>query len=210
MLIRWLEYFVLFWLLPIVLVVNREHFATFAVPAIVGLSIGCAFILWKKGVLQKHWQRARNLKTADLTPLFKTLAIVSLPLLLLTLILLPDRFLFLPLEHPQYWLLLLLIYPVFSVIPQELVFRTYFFHRYKKIFKNKSLRAVLGSISFGLAHLIYGNWIAVALSFLASLIFSFRFIESKSTALVVIEHSLMGLVIFTLGLGYYFVAQPAI
>lgn len=208
MLFRWIEYIALFWLLPILLIIYRELVAQYAVAIIVLLSCCCTYILWQKGVLQKHWQRMLKLKKTDLTPLLKTLTLVTPALVVLTLILLPERLLFLPLEQPQYWLLLLLLYPILSVIPQELVFRTYFFHRYKKLFKNKSHRAVLGSVSFGLAHFIYGNWIAVMLSFFASLIFSFRFIESKSTAIVVIEHSLMGLLIFTLGLGYYFVAQP--
>lgn len=208
--LRWCEFFGIFWLLPMALFIFREHLGAFAVPIIVLIALCCAQLLYRRGILQKHWQRMKKMQLADLNPLVKTFAATSSVLLLLTVVFLPDKLLTLPFEHTNKWLLLLLLYPILSVIPQEIVFRTFFFHRYKKIIQKKKHRALLGSVSFGIAHLIYGNWVAVVLSFIGSLLFSFRFIESKSTAVVVIEHSALGLFVFTIGLGHYFVAHHLI
>lgn len=205
--LRWCEFFLVFWFLPWTLFLFREEVAFYAVPIVIVISAFCARLLYSKGVLQKHWHRMKKIRRTELTPLILPFLLITFSLIVVTLAFIPDKFLHLPFEQPNKWLLLLLLYPIISVIPQEIIFRTFFFHRYKKIIQKKNHRAVLGSVSFGFAHLIYGNWIAVLLSFLGSLLFSFRFIQSKSTAVVVIEHSLLGLCIFTIGLGQYFVAQ---
>ena len=101
------------------------------------------------------------------------------------------------------WLLLLLLYPLLSVVPQELIFRTYFFHRYKRIMPKKSLRIVISATVFALAHIVYANWVAVLLAFIGGLLFSFTYAQSRSTFVCVIEHSLWGLWMFTLGIGQY-------
>ena len=116
----------------------------------------------------------------------------------------PDWFFTLPRDHTYWWLLLLLLYPLLSAWPQEVIFRTFLFHRYKKVFKSKTLRAYLSATSFALAHLLFANWIAVVGSFIAGLVFSFTYIHSRSTLLVAVEHSLWGCWLFTAGLGMYF------
>ncbi|HDZ34841.1 MAG TPA: CPBP family intramembrane metalloprotease, partial [Pseudoalteromonas sp.] len=101
------------------------------------------------------------------------------------------------------WLLLLLLYPILSVIPQELIFRTYFFHRYKRIMPKKAVRIIVSASVFALAHIVYANWIAVGLAFLGGLLFAYTYAQSRSTFVCVIEHSLWGLWMFTLGIGSY-------
>ena len=101
------------------------------------------------------------------------------------------------------WLLLLILYPLLSVLPQELIFRTYFFHRYKRIMPNKTVRILTSAFVFALAHIVYANWIAVLLAFLGGLLFSYTYAQSRSTFVCVIEHSLWGLWMFTLGIGQY-------
>ena len=101
------------------------------------------------------------------------------------------------------WLMLLLMYPLLSVVPQELIFRTYFFHRYKRIMPNKTVRIMVSATVFALAHIVYANWVAVLLAFIGGLLFSFTYAQSRSTFVCVIEHSLWGLWMFTLGIGQY-------
>ena len=101
------------------------------------------------------------------------------------------------------WLLLLVLYPLLSVLPQELIFRTYFFHRYKRIMPHKTVRIFTSAFVFALAHVVYANWVAVLLAFLGGLLFSYTYAQSRSTFVCVIEHSLWGLWMFTLGVGQY-------
>ena len=119
-------------------------------------------------------------------------------------ILKPQLLFLLPLEHTQLWLGTLLIYPICSVVPQEIIFRTFFFHRYKGIIPSKQARCLLSSASFALAHAIYGNWLAVLLSGIAGLLFGYRYLTTRSTLVVVVEHSIWGSYLFTVGIGIYF------
>ncbi|MFD2167968.1 CPBP family intramembrane glutamic endopeptidase [Thalassotalea euphylliae] len=116
----------------------------------------------------------------------------------------PETLFYMPINWPYSWLLLLLLYPVFSAFPQEVIFRTFLFHRYKRIIPNKEHRVLMSSVLFGFAHIIYGNWVAVLLSAAAGYCFCQTYVMSRSTLLVALEHSLWGIWIFTLGLGQYF------
>ena len=97
-----------------------------------------------------------------------------------------------------------MLYPLFSALPQELVFRTFLMYRYKHIVKRKQHRIWLSSLAFGFAHIFYGNWIAVVLSVFAGYIFCMTYVKTNSMLLVALEHSLWGLVIFTFGIGSHF------
>ena len=116
----------------------------------------------------------------------------------------PDILFNLPSQHLELWLLTLMLYPIVSVLPQEVIFRTYFFHRYKHIIPSKTHRWLLSSLTFGLAHIVYGNWIAVVLSSVAGALFGYRYMQTRSTLLVIVEHTLWGTFVFTIGLGAYF------
>ena len=41
------------------------------------------------------------------------------------------------LNKPKLWLMILFFYTIFSVYPQELIYRTFFFQRYQNIFKTR-------------------------------------------------------------------------
>jgi len=119
----------------------------------------------------------------------------------------PERWLELPTRHPGRWAVLLALYPALSVVPQELVFRAYFFHRYGALLGNPARQALVSALVFGLAHAFYGHWLTVALSGLGGLCFAWTFLRTGSLALVVLEHSGYGLLLFTLGLGRLFLAE---
>lgn len=136
----------------------------------------------------------------------------SLPRILIISILLgwftfwifPDLFFKYPLEDFDDYVITLFLYPVVSVIPQELVYRVYFFHRYKKIVPEKYLLMLSNAIIFGLTHWIYGNWVAPIATFLVSWIFIFTYLKSKSLLNVSLEHYIYGFIMFTVGFGYFF------
>jgi len=100
-----------------------------------------------------------------------------------------------------------IFYPIFSVIPQSLIYRALFFHRYDKLFGNPYLKIILSAVFFAFGHILYKNWLVVLLAFVAGLIFSIHYYKSKSLAWNVVEHSLYGVVLFGSGLGYFFVSH---
>ncbi len=67
----------------------------------------------------------------------------------------------------------------------------------------KTVRIIVSATVFALAHIVYANWVALLLAFIGGLLFSFTYAQSRSTFVCVIEHSLWGLWMFTLGIGQY-------
>ncbi len=105
------------------------------------------------------------------------------------------------LNKPKLWLIILFIYSVFSVYPQELVYRTFFFKRYESLFKNGHQLIFLNAIVFSLGHIFFKNTLVIILTFLGGLLFAFTFTKTKSTILVSIEHAIYGSWLFTVGMG---------
>lgn len=109
-----------------------------------------------------------------------------------------------PLRRPRLWLLLLFVYSGLSVFPQELVFRGFFFHRYRSLTRSEIPMVLVNAASFGLAHAFLGHWLPVLLTFLGGILFSTTYLRSRSVLVVSVEHALYGLWLFTVGLGTYF------
>jgi membrane protease YdiL (CAAX protease family) len=106
-------------------------------------------------------------------------------------------------EKTALYIVVMFLYPILSVIPQEFVFRRFFFHRYN-VFKSKSFLVYVNALAFGFVHLAFGNFLAVGLSILGGYIFAKTYLRTKSFSLVCIEHALYGDLIFTIGLGEFF------
>jgi membrane protease YdiL (CAAX protease family) len=105
------------------------------------------------------------------------------------------------LNKPKLWVLILLFYSLFSVYPQELLYRTFFFKRYKTLFKNEYVFIFINALLFSLAHLFFKNTLVLLLTFIGGILFAFTFKKTKSTFLVSIEHSIYGCWLFTVGMG---------
>lgn len=116
----------------------------------------------------------------------------------------PDLFFRYPVENLKSYLLTFFLYPIASVLPQEIIYRLYFFHRYRKLVPEKYLLMLSNAIIFGLTHFIYGNWIAPIATFLVSWIFIFNYLQTRSLWNVSLEHYFYGLVMFTIGFGHFF------
>lgn len=116
----------------------------------------------------------------------------------------PERMFGLFDRAPQIIPFLLVAYPVLSALPQELIFCTFFFARYAPLFGTGKSMIIASTIIFAYAHLLYINPVAPTLSLLAGWIFATTYYQSKSLALVTIEHGLYGNYLFLVGLGYYF------
>jgi membrane protease YdiL (CAAX protease family) len=125
-------------------------------------------------------------------------------ILLIAVLASPQTLFSFPHQRPGIWLIVMFFYPILSAFPQELIYRSFFFHRYKSIFKSNLAMILMSTVTFGFLHIIYDNLPAVILSLFGGYLFSKTFSESRSLLLVSFEHALYGAYIFTVGLGHYF------
>ncbi|MDC8831435.1 CPBP family intramembrane glutamic endopeptidase [Alteromonas gilva] len=204
---RWLELLGLFILLPLCFWAGLHQFGPYLLIVLACVSGICLWLLVADQSFRRvrlwNWQAGKPHLLASLK-LFLPWALITAAVVYWWL---PESFLQWPVEHTSLWLLTLLLYPLLSVIPQEIIYRTFFFHRYKSILPTHTQRLGASTMLFGFAHAIYGNWLAVALSAVGGAIFGVRYLQSRSTAVVVIEHSLWGCFLFTIGLGSYLSLQ---
>ncbi len=116
----------------------------------------------------------------------------------------PGKLFYMIYEKPEIIPFLVVFYPVFSALPQEFIFCTFFFERYAPFFKTDRQKIIASAIVFAYAHVLFINPVAPVLSFIGGLIFARTFARTKSLALVTIEHGLYGIALFMIGLGWYF------
>ncbi len=200
---RWLEFSLIFVGLPLAGYGLRADLNNWLLPALIILTAVCCLLL----LTDPHFKRFRLTGLGEFSAVKKRITTFFLVGALFSgvfyAIVNQDNWFSYPLHSPGRWLMLLVLYPLLSVLPQELIFRTYFFHRYKRIMPNKMVRVWVSALVFALAHLVYANWVALALSFIGGLMFAYTYAHSRSTMVCVLEHSAWGLWIFTLGLGSY-------
>lgn len=152
----------------------------------------------------KHWFRWRSGDWQYLKWVLVRFAISAAAIAAFTYLYHPEKLFGFAREKTAFWALVMLAYPILSVIPQEILYRPFFFQRYGKIFSGPVLLILMSGISFGLAHLLFNNPIAITLSTIGGVMFSYSYWRHKSFLLVWIEHALYGDFLFTIGLGRFF------
>lgn len=123
---------------------------------------------------------------------------------LLATTLAPESLFWIPREAPELWLLIMILYPLISAIPQELVFRVLFFARYGMLFKNPRQAMLINGGCFALAHLFLWNVPAVVLSGVGGVIFAYAYQQRGSFGFACLLHSVAGQILFTTGAGVFF------
>ena len=116
----------------------------------------------------------------------------------------PENLFNLPRENPQIYLMLILFYPLFSAYSQEVVYRTFLFTRYKTLFKSRKFLIAASGITFAFAHIVYYHPLSMLLTLFAGVYLAWVYKKTKSVLFTAILHSLLGIMVFTLGLGEYF------
>ena len=105
---------------------------------------------------------------------------------------------------PMLWLGFSFIYVVLSVIPQELIYRYFFLKRYRTLFKNKWVMVLVNASLFSLAHIWFNSWIVIAFTFVGGILFLQTYRKTHSLWLVILEHSIYGIWLYTVGYGELF------
>lgn len=194
----WAELALLFGMMPLILVS--------ALPAIFILAIAlsaimyCFFIGYKQGLISK--KQLLKYRWHDFTgPIFFRLLVFYGLSTCLMVVILPENLFKVVLDNPLLWIAISFFYVVFSVYPQEFIYRHFFFARYKALFSNPKLFIFVNAVLFSFAHLMFFNILVFVLTFIGGIIFALTYSKTRSLMLVSIEHSLYGLWLFTLGMG---------
>ncbi|MGC8769286.1 CPBP family intramembrane glutamic endopeptidase [Calditerrivibrio sp.] len=130
--------------------------------------------------------------------------IFTVILYLFMLNLLPDRMFYFLKKDFSTWIIIVLMYGLLAVYPQEILYRVLIFHRYGSIFKNNRVVVHLSALLFAFGHILYLHPVSILLSLVGGYLFSITYIRSGSIILVYIEHFLYGFLLYTIGLGEYF------
>jgi len=198
-----LEFFLLCVCLPSVIIAFK--LAPFMFAFLWGAAAYC-FIVLKfrhKGHLKALW-KWEAVSWASMKPILIRWVFASIGMLGFIYFYDPERMFGMFERAPLFIPFLLIMYPILSALPQEFIFCSFFFERYKKFFTTEKSMIIASAIVFAYAHVLFINWVAPLLSLIAGLIFATTYARTKSLALVTIEHGLYGNVLFLVGLGWYF------
>lgn len=128
----------------------------------------------------------------------------------------PQTLFDMPRAHTTLWAGVIIFYPLLSVWPQGVIYRVFILHRYQSLLQIKNGDSparhptqtwpltLLSAAAFSLMHIVFHNWIAVALTFPGGILFARRFQRTRSHPVSCVEHALYGCFLFTIGLGSYF------
>lgn len=205
----WIEFIFLFIALPLLFTF------VFSPRGLFGVLWLMAFYAWwvlrtQHGLTLRGMWNGGAVTRANLAPIVRRFAISAVILTAGVMWLEPEKLFNFPQERPIIWVLVMLLYPLLSVIPQEIVFRSFYFARYTNVLageegsRSLTFSIVINALLFGYAHIILQNWVAVGLCVIGGVFFAQTYARTRSLALVWIEHTLYGCFVFTIGLGTYF------
>lgn len=192
------EFFFLFIVLPVSLAFNYTGYLK------IGFMItGFFYILWM--LLKVEKQRFKINELLDWKQFWSRTIVLLCTIIMLTSVYVyftdVSKLFIVMRTKPVLWLVIVCTYSLFSVYPQELIFRTFFFVRYDSLFKNKKILVFCNAIIFCLAHLLFKNTWVFILTFFGGILFALTFMKTRSTLLVSIEHAIYGSWLFTVGMG---------
>jgi hypothetical protein len=174
-------------------------------PIVLLLAAAAVVLMWL--LIDPHFDRRRLIRFPD--PKRNLIAVLwPLPLAAGMLALLlwwvrPETLLSLPRRDPRLWALVMCLYPLLSVIPQTLIYRVFFMHRYDALFGRGWRLVIAATLAFGFCHIVFRHPLPVAITTIGGLLFAWRYWKTRSAPISALEHALYGDIAFTLGYGAY-------
>ncbi|MBL4888003.1 MAG: CPBP family intramembrane metalloprotease [Flavobacteriaceae bacterium] len=193
-----IEFLILFVLLPLSLTIKYN----IRIKAFLIL-LGFVYIIFV--LLKNYWKTFENKRKPHLKWFWKRtfmqLGIIIVFTTIYMYVVEKSYLFYMVIEKPQTWLLFVGIYSLLSVYPQELIYRTFYFKRYKALFSNTQLFIYVNAIIFSLAHLFFGSLMVQIITLIGGLIFAWTYHKTQSTFLVSIQHAIYGSWLFSVGMG---------
>jgi len=209
--LRAAEFVLLFFGVPLLYVFRALPLRT-VIPVLILFSLACLALLLR----DRSFDRRRLWNGADfgkrLVRVLAVYLVAGAALLALVLVLdrnraaqgKPELFLSFVKRSTVGWMIVMSLYPLLSVYPQELIFRAFLFHRYRALFPEPWMQVCASAVAFGFVHVLFRNWVAVVLSALGGFLFARTYRRTDSLLMSGVEHALYGDLIFTVGLGTFF------
>ena len=204
----WLECLIVFVGLPLVVVFDIFDLHLVMIPLFVLLLPASVWLGRRYGFnAEIFWCADKWAERQQLGYVIKRFLVFAVVLVVVTWLVFPQRFFNLPGAFPRFWLLLMLLYPLFSVYPQELLYRTFFFHRYQALFPNPQVMILVNALLFSWMHIVFNSLVAVLYTLIGGLMFAHTYQKTRSLRLVSFEHALYGGLILTIGYAQDFLNQ---
>ncbi|MEO1021996.1 MAG: CPBP family intramembrane glutamic endopeptidase [Bacteroidota bacterium] len=197
-----LEFISLFIALP--LVFYFDVLPVPKIPALVVFTLFCLVILVTDRTFETSALLKWEVEASYIRVMLIRFGLAFVLLLVATWVFLPDQLFIIPRERPQLWLIIMVFYPLVSALPQELIYRSYFFHRFKPIFSRSWILMMASIACFSFLHIIYDNAVALIFTAVGGYLFTKTYQDTKSLLAASLEHALYGCAVFTVGLGGFF------
>jgi membrane protease YdiL (CAAX protease family) len=196
------EFLILFLALPLAFRFKAIPFPP--IPALWLLAAYCFFRLWSDASFDRRllWNPAAFPHLAG--RIFLLFLIVAIAVGQGVYFLRPQLLFSFVRRTPWFWGMVMLLYPVLSVYPQGLIYRAFFFHRYRELLQGRFGMILASALAFAFVHIIFRNPIAVSFTLIGGLLFAWRYQQTGSLFTSSLEHALYGCLMFTIGLGDYF------
>lgn len=196
----WLEFVALFIGAPLLIALCMPGHLLF--PALAVFSLAGLLLLWRTGgfdwrSLIRGWGRVRW----HLVLLFGlSVGLIGWAVMELSF---PDYRLNTSPQRLWFLTRIWMLYPLLSALPQELIFRTLFFHRYGALFASRGQAILTNAAIFSFAHLMYWSSIVTVMTFAGGLIFAHAYLRRGFSSAWLL-HAIAGNMLFSVGMGAYF------
>ena len=201
----WAEFLTLFLGVPILMAVFWDEIA--ARKALFGivwlLALVSAFLLWRTPSFSFR-TLLRGPVLSEWPIIAGYFVVTAATCVIFVLVVAPESFLSIPTYRPNLWIAIMILYPLLSALPQELIFRSLFFERYGALFPTPAILLLANGLVFGIGHLFYMNWITIAMTAIGGTIMGWAYMRNRSVIMAWVLHAIAGNIIFTVGLGRYF------
>jgi len=197
---HWIRGLLLFGVLPAFISYLRPHQWMYVLLWL--LALGTVLWLRHHGIRWSQEWNVAALTRAELRRIFVRFIPLAIALTLFMWWIDFGRLFSLPRERPLVWVMVMILYPLLSAMPQEIVYRSFIFRYYR--FLPEKFIILISAAAFGWVHIILQNWVAVTFSAIGGALFAHTYAKTKSLAACCFEHALYGCYLFTIGMGMYF------
>lgn len=171
-------------------------------PALAVFSLIGLLLLWRTGgfgwrALVRGW---RQTPVAEVAGIALATLVAGMVILWIAH---PEYLFHIPRNRPGMLVVIWAFYPLLSALPQELIFRPLFFHRYAALLPTGQGAIAVNAAIFSFAHLMYWSWIVIIMTFVGGWIFARAYLRHGFPAAWIL-HAVAGNVLFAVGMGYYF------
>lgn len=199
---RFAEFVVLFWFLPLAVAAAPTRTLP-PIPVVWAGAIAALVFLRRQPDLDRPLLWGTNRVLPGLRGVAMRFAVLGPGLAVFAWLMEPEWFLRFPRERTGFWAIVMVLYPIFSVVPQGILYRTFLHHRYRSLFGEGPWFVLVAAATFAFGHVVMHRWEPVLITFVGGLVFMTTLLQRRSGLLADVEHALYGDLAFTLGLGVW-------